>query len=884
MGSSHPRGASVAPCVGTDNPHLVPICSPPRKLHYDFCVCALCFHMISVLHPIAVVSLRRLCGWRVGRFRVRPQCLSQWDGCSNILIFCDGILFYLIFSLCFLGLLLPCSPAWHHDRMKDMSDDLCYWIPFHWCWGGNIGSLQQMNRDCNCVMHLFDLTHFDVQDVCRVLYSDAIASPCYLRSAFCLCHHSLEYIWGQRPIGPRRGFAWSYHFRVFGCLEFDQTLGYPGEGPSSTWSFCTANIDAVQTHPDCLQWDFDVMSFQETRINHSNLKQVTFDLNKCNKSLILGLLIPKKTKANTFVTPHGGVAIVGQKGFIKNFMVEDDSTGLWADLSHSSRVSAARVQVLHKVRALVFSFYGETSKHDNSHLRVNNFMLERILVVASQFGSIPIILSGALQADPDSYSAIVAAKQHGRWCDPLCSKGQHGNPTRPITFSRNAQFSNPTEYFSSIDAVLVNQTAFHALESIEMDYSRAKQHAPIIARFKWPKLYVEGTVLKVPAPLDLTKLPRNQKGELDFAEITENAKTIWDDKFQFLCQTGDDDNDWNQLNAFALQSLIASGAKFSSGLATRGEKPVFSRCKPCPGQLETGSVSTKCLSELTNFNKQLVELTYRLSRISCNDCDRRLTRSLHLKVIRRAVQLHFQIPSFDEMLSVEQVKKLQKQVAERINKKRDSAKREIKNWKQKMIFGTQTKNVHSFVYKWIKSKSQVEVPNLIVDSTGNILYNPSEAIEEINQQWDKVFSANVLHQDPNAILKFIWPYVDKVRNEAVVPSLDGGMLQKQILRRKSNAGAGIDGGRTAETQRLPIFVLDKIASFFCNIEDGKRQMPKQLATAKQVLLNKNGLDDPMQKRIISLLPIFLLAYTGTRFRQLQEWQNCVFFLQNSKGE
>ena len=68
----------------------------------------------------------------------------------------------------------------------------------------------------------------------------------------------------------------------------------------------------------------------------------------------------------------------------------------------------------------------------------------------------------------------------------------------------------------------------------------------------------------------------------------------------------------------------------------------------------------------------------------------------------------------------------------------------------------------------------------------------------------------------------------------------------------------------------------KIAIFFRGIEDGTRLMPKQLATAKQILLNKNGLDDPMQKRIISLLPIFLLAYTGTRFRHLQSWQQSVF--------
>ena len=278
-----------------------------------------------------------------------------------------------------------------------------------------------------------------------------------------------------------------------------------------------------------------------------------------------------------------------------------------------------------------------------------------------------------------------------------------------------------------------------------------------------------------------------------------------------------------------------------------------------------------------NFNKQLVELTFRLSRIASTDNDRNITSRLQSKVLQKAARFHLETPDCNRRLSIEQAKLLQKQVAEKINKKKDSAKRErIKNWKQKMIFGTKSKNVQSFVYKWIKSKTFVEVPNLIVDSNGNILYNPAEAIHEFNEQWDKVFAANVLHQEPLSLLKFVWPYLDEIRSETQVPTLDGKMLQQQLLGRKPNAAAGIDGWRTVETQSLPVFVLDQIAVFFREIEDGTRQMPKQLATAKQVLLNKNGLDNPMQKRIISLLPIFLLAYTGLRFRQLQIWQNNVF--------
>ena len=264
-----------------------------------------------------------------------------------------------------------------------------------------------------------------------------------------------------------------YHF----SFDFDDSLGFPGEGPGACWTLCSANVDAVQTHPDCLTWNFDAVAalWQETRINQVNHQQVCFELNKINKTLCHGgLLIPKKTKANTFVTPHGGVALVGSKGFIRSFAAEDDATGLWNDLSSSFRITAARFQVLPKTRALIVSFYGETSKHDNSHLRVNHFMLDRLFAVTSQFGNIPIIICGDFQADPDSYATVTSAKQHGGWCDPLCSYDQHGNPVRPITFSRNAVFSNPTEYFSSIDAILLNQTATVALASIEVDLQSGK--------------------------------------------------------------------------------------------------------------------------------------------------------------------------------------------------------------------------------------------------------------------------------------------------------------------------------------------------------------------------------------------------------------------------
>ena len=99
------------------------------------------------------------------------------------------------------------------------------------------------------------------------------------------------------------------------------------------------------------------------------------------------------------------------------------------------------------------------------------------------------------------------------------------------------------------------------------------------------------------------------------------------------------------------------------------------------------------------------------------------------------------------------------------------------------------------------------------------------------------------------------------------------MIQNQILARKKHAAAGLDGWRTLELQNFPISIFNQIAIFFEEIERGTRTMPSNLGIAKQVILDKQGGEDtPLQKRLISVLPALVLAYTGVRFRQLQEWQ------------
>lgn len=111
----------------------------------------------------------------------------------------------------------------------------------------------------------------------------------------------------------------------------------------------------------------------------------------------------------------------------------------------------------------------------------------------------------------------------------------------------------------------------------------------------------------------------------------------------------------------------------------------------------------------------------------------------------------------------------------------------------KVIQGTKNKQVSSFLFAWIKQKSMNVSQNLIVNQNGDIIFNPMKAIEHIYETWDQVFSVNMLHENPVDVLAKAWPLLSKIRLPTSVPELTGADLKGQVLLRKANAAAGLDG-------------------------------------------------------------------------------------------
>ena len=660
--------------------------------------------------------------------------------------------------------------------------------------------------------------------------------------------------------------------RLFSVLIFDMTRGYPGEGP--TWTCKSANIDSMNSHPDIFLWNADVILAQETRISKNNIEILQQEAKFHGKQIFTGAYLQERRDIKGYLrTPHGGCACLANSSLTRQFSVSDDETGLWSTLLNTSRVAAIWHQVLPKVKVLCITFYGHSNIAEGDNFRVNDKMIDMIFSLCSQFGDIPIIFSGDFQADPDMYQSIVNAKGSGKWHDPLTSLESDGSQSRPITFSRNGNFKCPTDNYSSIDAMLLNSTSLAALSSINVCYEGTKAHAPIEACFNWPVIFQEGPTLIKTAPLDMSTIVKLD-GIVDTNTIEKIDDKIWTSKCKDRFDHVDDETAWKYVNQLGIETLVEAGATFQDGLKTRGKLPVFKKKTIFPGQDRSGAACTRESQKISKTYNLVAELRARFQRKPTNHDDFTNTFNVQIKVTKAIASfkpLAWWNPNHhlhDDALHCVQ-RELQKIL---VDVKLKEKRKRISAWKRIMAQGTTSKNVSKFVFQWFRNKTKPSCPNLIKSQDGNIISDPQLALDEINHQWDSIFGANALHEDPHDVLKHIWPVIQKNRKPTSVPFLDGASLKKQAMKRRLDAAPGIDGWRTAEIRMLPIRVFDIAASFFRDVEVGKRQLPEILCSVRQVILDKGGNDTPLQKRLISLLPIFMVTYTSLRYRQLANWQ------------
>ena len=470
-------------------------------------------------------------------------------------------------------------------------------------------------------------------------------------------------------------------------------------------------------------------------------------------------------------------------------------------------------------RALVFSVYGQTAASvDQIVLEYNNGLLEDIFTIASQFGSIPVIVAGDLQAHPHQYPAVSHAINFLSWSDTLTTVDDSGVRQRPLTYSRDGAFAGVGDGCSSIDAMLLNQTAFSALESLEVAELHEVQHRPSRAVFDWDTIFQHGFIFRLPAKLNVEKIPKQGTSAYD------------------AYNTAAKDHDYCCPEMGCFESLpdrhIATRRRH---LGVWSEGP--GQISHLPSQAILPRSATCCLE-----------------RPQGSPTDVAITS----KLIRRAYRGLRELACPFQWISAQHPTLLEAHYsAQWLFQK-------FQVWEHNTKVVASVKSSKSYIFKHLVNRANHEPPNLVTDDDGHVLFQPKCALERINKEWDSVFWANALHEHPLQVLQVIWPYIVDDAVACKLPLISATDLFTTVQARKPAAAGGLDGWRTNGLQPLPPDAFHGVADFFNWFETSDDPCPSVLVTGKQQILDKNGDNAPLQKRLIILIPLYLPAFEPTR--------------------
>lgn len=534
-----------------------------------------------------------------------------------------------------------------------------------------------------------------------------------------------------------------------------------GKGPpGGSFKLCSANIGSVSTNHDWKSWGADLLCLQEAK---NNSRSANFSFRDAGYEAVLGDLLPGLLhKVGRQHTPCGGTAVLAAPGFVRACSEHDDATGLFRALFQSKRVSGAWVQIAPKRKLLVFSIYA-TRRFMRPTMSFSMISSKFVHSLGQSLSFWRVIFK------PSRYLTRPFRPQFTTmvWHDPLLGSDVDGALTRPHTFSNDGLFSGQGEGRTSIDGVLMNSPACFALDDCQVVPIIGRQHRPIQCTFQWSTLEQVGFIHYRSAPLDISSVPNpwgKNRSDDELFEAADSDDTLWDEHWEneFLA-TSDPDQKWKVINDFCVSSLVALGASWGDGHHERAQPPRFVPKKVCPPQHANHCAATRYSSQLHRLHNRLNELAIRRARVFGSAEDFHVFRTTVRKVQRgfQSLKLSLDWPTCLEitLVHIQDARNLVDQLLESHYKQLKSKR--IGSWKARIKHSAATGS--SYIFQRLKNKLQDEPSNLVEDEDGNILYQPDKALAHLNNKWDDVYSANILHEHPLQMLNVVWPYIqDKI--------------------------------------------------------------------------------------------------------------------------
>ena len=642
--------------------------------------------------------------------------------------------------------------------------------------------------------------------------------------------------------------------------QFDETLGFPGEGP---WTLSTINVGSLEKHPEIFSHPANCIAIQETRVTQSNSKTCAFKAAEHDYMLQCGPLMPYLPSGHP---AWGGVAISTEQGAAIAFDSSHDAVGVWPSLWASSRVCANWVAVSSSLTMLVFCIYCHSDSTDISRRNANNNLLQQIMVCASQFGQIPIAICGDFQDTLHNYPPLRTAFEKGILFDSLMFQAQDG-ASRPNTFSRNKDWKN--NGISSIDGILLNQVAFQYLQHTKVCLSKGLQHAFVDATFDWPDSShgVRNKGLRwIPhATFNLSNLTA-QENRINIAE------TLWDCKYQKLCDEAASSQQMvDHANAFAIEVLLKSGATWNKGRQVRGVMPAFDHGSADHFPGHAFDSKTKHLNRMVRTLSRIDDLSYKLAHPSPTPNAQHIAKTIWIRISKVLASIDFvPIPSWptqDDLINVwDAIFHAKEKITLEIRQQR------AETWRKKMQ--NSALGDYRDVFRFLKLKHRAPVHALVTDASNMPIYHPADAMKFAREQWNPIFDTHKEHIPSKPLMDVVGPLLDNIDCPFYFDDICAEQLHSAIQQRPNEAAGGVDGWKTVELKALPCVCFLPWAQLWNKIEQDEWTLPDIFKIARLTMLPKPGAKtmQPIDRRLINLLNIHYLLWSKVRFQHLVPWQ------------
>lgn len=246
-------------------------------------------------------------------------------------------------------------------------------------------------------------------------------------------------------------------------------------------------------------------------------------------------------------------------------------TLIYKSLYASGRVTASWTAVSDSLTLLVICVYGYSGAPcDPARHSRNNQLYKDVFEMVSQFGNIPVAIVADWQAIPHSYPSVREACARGIFHDILMEQVDD-DVNRPVTYSRNCKWELDKSGNTSIDGILLNDSALQYLVDVKVIQTAGLQHAFIDATFEWP------TTKPTQASHNLRWIPH---AGFDFSKIQSDeviqniGQQLWDDTVEHQCSRANSADEMMDIaNNFAIQILLKAGAQWKHGSRKRGCLP-----------------------------------------------------------------------------------------------------------------------------------------------------------------------------------------------------------------------------------------------------------------------------------------------------------------------